>query len=192
MQRTYREVSGPVRGDPPGPPCAGGPSGAGAGRPAAFPRGRAGSGGYPAGVSSDEATPRPSRLTAAAAVCAAEGLALVAGGLFMLVMGVAGDPDSSSAAETGGVTLALLGVIPLAAARGLLLRRAWSRGPAIITQLIALIPAWTLLRATGALIPLGILLAAVAVAGLVLLVNPATAQALGIGAAGARGGDSSA
>lgn len=162
-----------------------------AGLPAAVPGGRAGDGGYPAGVSSDEATPRPSRLTAAAAVCAAEGLALVVGGLFMLVMGVAGDPDSSSAAETGGVTLALLGVIPLAASRGLLLRRAWSRGPAIITQLIALIPAWTLLRATGVLIPLGILLAAVAVAGLVLLVNPATAQALGIGAAGARGGDSS-
>ncbi|TXS56853.1 hypothetical protein [Streptomyces sp. t39] len=133
-------------------------------------------------MSSDDPTPRPARLTAAAAVCAAEGLALVAGGLYMLVMGLFGDPGDSVSAETGGVTLLVLGVIPLAAARGLWLRRSWSRGPAIITQLIALIPAWTLLRASGALIPLGILLAAVAVTGLVLLVNPTTAKALGIGA----------
>ncbi|MEU1278499.1 hypothetical protein [Streptomyces sp. NPDC005805] len=134
-------------------------------------------------MSSDETTtPRPTRLTAAAAVCAAEALALFAGGVWMLVMGLVGGPDSPTAAETGGVTLIVLGLIPLAAARGLLLRRSWSRGPAIITQLIALIPAWTLLRAEGSLIPLGMALAAVAVTGLVLLVNPTTAQALGIGA----------
>lgn len=138
--------------------------------------------GYPAGVSSDDTTPRPTRLTAAAAVCAAEGLALAGGGVYMLVMGLLGRPDSPSQAETGGVTLLALAVIPLLAARGLLRRRSWSRGPAIITQLIALIPAWTLLRASGALIPLGIVLAAVAVTGLVLLVNPTTARALGIGA----------
>ena len=85
----------------------------------------------------------------------------------------------------GGVTLIALGTIPLIAARGLLRRRSWSRGPAIITQLMALPVAWTLLRA-GALIPAGIVLAAVAVTGLVLLVNPATTQALGIRGAGAR------
>ncbi|MEU0374794.1 hypothetical protein ABZ070_32230 [Streptomyces sp. NPDC006283] len=123
---------------------------------------------------------RPSRLTAAAAVCGAEGLALAAGGVYMLVMGLLGRPESPSSAEMGGLTLMVLGVIPLAAARGLLRQRSWSRGPAIITQLIALIPAWTLLRASGALIPLGVVLAAVAVTGLVLLVNPTTAAALGI------------
>ncbi|MFF3685167.1 hypothetical protein [Streptomyces sp. NPDC002187] len=133
---------------------------------------------------SDEQTPRPVRLTAAAAVCAAEGLSLVAGGLYMLVMGLLGRPDSPTQAETGGLTLIALGVIPLAAARGLLRRRGWSRGPAIITQLIALIPAWTLLRASGALIPLGVVVAAVALTGLVLLVNPTTARALGIGGTG--------
>ncbi|UYQ64319.1 hypothetical protein [Streptomyces peucetius] len=134
-------------------------------------------------MSSDDQTPRPdrpSRLTAAAAVCAAEGLALVVGGVYMLVMGLLGRSDSASQAEMGGLTLMALGVIPLAAARGLVRRRGWSRGPAIITQLIALIPAWTLLRASGALIPLGVVLAAVAVTGLVLLVNPTTAEALGI------------
>lgn len=113
-------------------------------------------------------------------MCGAEGLALAAGGVYMLVMGLLGRPESPSSAEMGGLTLMVLGVIPLAAARGLLRQRSWSRGPAIITQLIALIPAWTLLRASGALIPLGVVLAAVAVTGLVLLVNPTTAAALGI------------
>jgi hypothetical protein len=129
---------------------------------------------------SDEQTPRPARLTAAAAVSGLEGLALVAGGVYMLVMGLLGRPESPTQAEMGGVTLIALGAIPLTAARGLLLRRSWSRGPAIITHLMALIPAWTLLRTSGVLIPVGIALAAVAVTGLVLLVNPTTTQALGI------------
>lgn len=111
---------------------------------------------------------------------ALEGLALAAGGVYMLVMGLLGRPDSPAQAEMGGVTLIALAAIPLAAARGLLRLRSWSRGPAIITHLMALIPAWTLLRASGALIPLGIALAAVALTGLVLLVNPTTTEALGI------------
>ncbi|MEU4495032.1 hypothetical protein OG729_13260 [Streptomyces sp. NBC_00210] len=131
-------------------------------------------------------TPRPARIAVAAAVSGLEGLALVAGGVYMLVMGLLGRPDSSSQAEMGGVTLIALGTIPLIAARGLLRRRSWSRGPAIITHLMALIPAWTLLRASGALIPVGIVLAAVAVTGLVLLVSPTTTQALGVRGAGAR------
>ncbi|MER7043980.1 hypothetical protein [Streptomyces jumonjinensis] len=132
---------------------------------------------------SEDQTPRPARLAAAAAVSGLEGLALVAYGVYMLVMGVIGSPESTTTAEMGGVTLIALGAIPLIAARGLLLRRAWSRGPALITHLMALIPAWTLLRSTGGLIPLGILVGAVAVSGLVLVVNPATTRALGIGGA---------
>ncbi|MER6999602.1 hypothetical protein [Streptomyces sp. NPDC000410] len=131
-------------------------------------------------TSGDAPGPRPPRLAAAAAVCGLEALALFAGGLYMLVTGFTGAPESTSQAETGGVTLIALGVIPLLAARGLLLRRSWSRGPAIVTQLMALPVAWTLLRASGALIPAGIALAVVAVTGLVLLINPATTQALGI------------
>ncbi|GGZ30783.1 hypothetical protein GCM10010387_25590 [Streptomyces inusitatus] len=142
-------------------------------------------GGYPSRVSEDQ-TPRPARLTAAAAVSGLEGLALVVYGVYMLVMGVLGRPENPTQAEMGGVTLIALGVLPLAAARGLLLRRSWSRGPALITHLMALIPAWTLLRASGGMIPLGMLVAAVAVSGLVLLVNPTTTQALDIRGPGAR------
>ncbi|MEU1021437.1 hypothetical protein ABZ383_13125 [Streptomyces sp. NPDC005900] len=127
-----------------------------------------------------ESGPRPARLTAAAALTALEGLALLAGGVYMLVMGLAGSPDNPRQAETGGVTLIVLALLPLLAARGLLRLRRWSRGPAIITQIMALPVAWQLLQADSAAIPAGIALAVVAVASLVLLVHPATTEALGI------------
>ncbi|MFE0171610.1 hypothetical protein ACFWZ2_04785 [Streptomyces sp. NPDC059002] len=123
---------------------------------------------------------RPGRLTAAAALAGLEGLALLGGGVYMLVMGLAGSPDNPRQAETGGITLIVLALLPLLAARGLLKLRRWSRGPAIITQIMALPVAWQLLQADSAAIPAGIALAVVAIASLVLLVNPATTEALGI------------
>ncbi len=123
---------------------------------------------------------RPRRLTYAAALCALEALALLVGGLWMLVLGVTGDGGDRQQAVTGGITVLLLALLPLLAARGLLLRRGWSRGPAVITQIMALPVAYSLLHADGAAVPAGIALTAVAVAALVLLVNPATTRALGI------------
>jgi hypothetical protein len=136
-------------------------------------------------VSTDR-TPRPARLTAAAAVSGLEALTLIVYGVYLLVMGVVGHPESPTQAETAGITLIALGAIPLAATRGLLLRRSWSRGPALITHLMALIPAWTMLRSSGVLIPVGIVVALVAVTGLVLVVNQATTEALGIRGPGTR------
>ncbi|MCX3060187.1 hypothetical protein [Streptomyces beihaiensis] len=124
--------------------------------------------------------PRPGRLTAAAALAGLEGAALVVGGGALLVDAVTGDPSSVSQAVTGGVTLIVLALLPLLAARGLLARKSWSRGPAIITQIMALPVAYTLLQADSVAIPGGIALAVVAVAALVILVNPATTRALGI------------
>ncbi|MFF1393583.1 hypothetical protein ACFVZD_07175 [Streptomyces sp. NPDC058287] len=131
--------------------------------------------------------PRPGRLTAAAALAGLEGAALLVGGVSMLVMGLAGHPDNPEQAVTGGVTLVVLALLPLIAARGLLRRRSWSRGPAIITQIMALPVAYTLLQADSVMIPGGIALAVVAVTALVLLVNPATTRALGITTPGAAG-----
>ncbi|MER5446025.1 hypothetical protein ABT052_01940 [Streptomyces sp. NPDC002766] len=128
----------------------------------------------------EDSGPRPRRLTYAAALAALEGLALVAGGVWMLVEGLAGAPDDRGSAVTGGITLIVLALLPLLAARGLLKRRSWSRGPAVITQIMALPVAYSLLQADSVAVPAGIALAAVAVASLVLLVNPATTQALGI------------
>ncbi|MFD0317233.1 hypothetical protein [Streptomyces flavalbus] len=134
-------------------------------------------------MSSEPQTPdddRPRRLVGAAALTGLEGLVLFGGGIWMLVYGLAGNPDNERQAVTGGITLAVLALLPMLAARGLLARRGWSRGPAVITQLLALPVAYNLLQTDSASIPAGIALAVVAVTALVLLMNPATARALGI------------
>ncbi|WP_435272285.1 hypothetical protein [Streptomyces parvulus] len=141
----------------------------------------------PVTEAAEEAGPRPGRLTAAAALAALEGLALIVGGAWMVVGGLTGHPDDRTAAITGGVTLIVLALLPLLAARGLLGRRGWSRGPAVITQIMALPVAYNLLTTNGPAIPAGIVLAAVAVTALVLLVNPETTQALGIRGPGRAG-----
>ncbi|MGV9345861.1 hypothetical protein ACWDSD_13800 [Streptomyces spiralis] len=132
----------------------------------------------PAPETTDTAGPRPRRLTYAAALCALEGLALLVGGVWMLVLGITGDDRQQ--AVTAGVTVLVLALLPLLAARGLLLRRSWSRGPAVITQIMALPVAYSLLQADSVAIPAGAALAVVAVLGLVLLIHPATTRALGI------------
>ncbi|MEU0007726.1 hypothetical protein ABZ079_26445 [Streptomyces sp. NPDC006314] len=128
----------------------------------------------------EAAGPRPRRLTYAAVLAGLEGVALVAGGLWVLVLGLTGDPDDRQQAVTLGITLVVLALLPLLAARGLLLRRGWSRGPAVITQVMALPVAYNLVQADSMAIPAGIALAVVAVAALVLLVNGETTRALGI------------
>lgn len=144
--------------------------------------------GYPAGVSkqtpsSAATTPsgtRPARLTVAAALAAVEGAALAVFGAYLLVMGLIGNPDSPQQAEMGGLTLLALAVLPLAAARGLVLRRRWSRGPALIVQLMAIPVAWTLVSTGGLWTAAGVVLGAVALTVLVLLINPTATEALGI------------
>ncbi|MCH0564013.1 MULTISPECIES: hypothetical protein [unclassified Streptomyces] len=135
----------------------------------------------------ETAGPRPRRLTYAAALAALEGLSLVAGGIWMLVLAVTGAPDDRQQAVTGGITLIVLALLPLLAARGLLARRSWSRGPAVITQIMALPVAYSLLTSDGSGIPVGIVLAAAAVTSLVLLINAETTRALGIRGPGRAG-----
>ncbi|MFF3559865.1 hypothetical protein ACFYXS_07515 [Streptomyces sp. NPDC002574] len=123
---------------------------------------------------------RTSRLAAAAAVAALEGAALAAWGIAMLVLGLVGNPDSPRQAEAGGLTVLALAVMPLAAAYGLWQARRWSRGPALIIQLVALPVAWTMAQNGGVMIAAGAALGAAAIAELVLLVHPAATEALGI------------
>ncbi|MGW6687926.1 hypothetical protein [Streptomyces sp. NPDC054961] len=121
------------------------------------------------------------RLTAAAALTALEGLTLAGLGIVILYVGIAGDADSPQQAETGGITLLVLSALPLVAARGLRLGRRWSRGPALITQLMALPVAWTLWTSGGAMTAAAVALALAAVAVVGLLVNPTATAALGAG-----------
>ncbi|MFD9816839.1 hypothetical protein [Streptomyces sp. NPDC059080] len=125
--------------------------------------------------------PRPARLSAAAVLTAVEGVTVAALGLFLLIEGVTGSPDSPQQAVTGAVTVLALAVLPLVAARGLWLLRRWSRGPSMITQIVALPVAWTLINGGGALIAAGVALAVAAFVVLGLLVNPTATVALGIG-----------
>ncbi|MDX3078291.1 hypothetical protein [Streptomyces sp. MI02-7b] len=125
---------------------------------------------------------RTRRLAAAAAVAALEGAALAAWGITMVVLGLVGNPDSPRQAEAGGLTVLALAAMPLAAAYGLWHARRWSRGPALIIQLVALPVAWTMAQNGGVMIAAGAALGAAAIAELVLLVHPAATEALGIAA----------
>ncbi|PHQ49284.1 hypothetical protein BLA24_24815 [Streptomyces cinnamoneus] len=142
---------------------------------------RKSTGGAPAAASAEPAGPRPARLSAAAALNGLEGVVLAGWGIYLLVMGLLGRPDSPQQAETGGLTVLALAALPLLAARGLWLRRRWSRGPALATQIMALPVAWMFFNGGGALIAAAVALALVAVATLALLVNPTATEALGIG-----------
>ncbi|GAA0897121.1 hypothetical protein [Streptomyces asiaticus] len=136
-----------------------------------------------AGAPADAAPtgPRPARLTAAAVLAAAEGVVGLGFGVYVLIMGLTGDPESPQQAEMLGVTVLALALLPLLAARGLWLRRRWSRGPATITQLMALPVAWTLVQNGGGLIAAGVATGVAALAVLALLINPTATEALGIG-----------
>ncbi|GAA2602381.1 hypothetical protein [Streptomyces axinellae] len=127
---------------------------------------------------------RPRRILAAAVLTGLEGLVVAGFGVVSLVLLVTGKPDDTVQAATLSVTVLALSALPLAAARGLWLLRRWSRGPAMIVQLLALPVAWQLVRSGGLLSAAAVALAVAAVAVLACLVNPTATKALGIGPRG--------
>ncbi|WP_153453531.1 hypothetical protein [Streptomyces smaragdinus] len=129
----------------------------------------------------DPAGPRPARVTVAAVLTAAEGVVVAGLGVALLVALAAGESGSRRSALFGGLTVLALAVLPLAAARGLWLLRRWSRGPAVMTQLMTVPVVWTMVATGGVLLPLGALLGAVALTALVMLLSPSTVEALGVG-----------
>ncbi len=120
-------------------------------------------------------------MTAAALLCGLQGVVIAGLGVFMLALLVFGDPEDALQAATGAVTVLALAALPLAAGFGLWRLRRWSRGPAVIVQLLALPTAWGM-AGSGALWPVaGAALAASALATLGCLINPTATTALGVG-----------
>ncbi|HEV7626547.1 MAG TPA: hypothetical protein VGO89_08620 [Streptomyces sp.] len=124
---------------------------------------------------------RPRRLTAAAVLTALEGLVVAAFGVGSLVMLITDEPDGMVQAVTLAVTVLALSVLPLAAARGLWLRRRWSRGPSMIVQLMALPTGYQVAQNGGVWAAAGVAVALTGVAVLGCLINPTATEALGIG-----------
>ncbi|MGH3309880.1 MAG: hypothetical protein ACRDP3_04745 [Streptomyces sp.] len=124
---------------------------------------------------------RPRRLTAAAVLTALEGVVVAAFGVGALVMLVTRTPDGMTQAVTMAVTVLALSALPLAAARGLWLRRRWSRGPSMIVQLMALPVGYQMAQNGGVWIAGGVVIALAGLTVLGCLVNPTATQALGIG-----------
>jgi hypothetical protein len=113
------------------------------------------------------------RLLGAAAIAGLEGLVIAVWGVTMFFTG-------SDNAVLAGLTVLVFAAIPLSAAYGLRQARRWSRGPALIMQLLALPVAWTMLHSSGGVVAGGVVLGLLALAGLALLAHPATTDALGI------------
>ena len=120
-------------------------------------------------------------MSAAALLCGLQGVVIAGLGVFMLLLLAFGDPDDAAQAATGGVTVLALAALPLSAGHGLWRLRRWSRGPAVIVQLLALPTAWTMVGAGGLWPAAGVALAATALAVLACLINPTATQALGVG-----------
>jgi hypothetical protein len=133
------------------------------------------------GAEERTATARPRRVSAAALLCGAQGLVVAGLGAVMAALAVFGDAEDVAQAATGGLTLVALAALPLAAGHGLWRLRRWSRGPAVITQVMAVPVAFTLLGGEGAWPAAGAALGLSAVAVLGCLVNPTATDALGIG-----------
>lgn len=125
---------------------------------------------------STHSSTRPLTLTAAAAVEALEGLAVLAVGLYVGVEAVAGSPNDLASA----IVLALMaigaGVGVVAVGRGLWQRRRWSRAPAVLTQIFGLIVAISMIQSGRQ--ALGGVLVALVVAGTAALLSPPSWRAL--------------
>jgi hypothetical protein len=119
---------------------------------------------------------RPVTLSAAAAIEAAEGVAVVAIGLYVGIEAIAGSPDDL----TSAVVLALMAVAAgagiVAVGRGLWQMRRWGRAPALLTQIFAVIAAISMIQSRRQAV--GAVLIVLAVAGAAALLSPPSTRAL--------------
>lgn len=110
----------------------------------------------------------------AAVIEAVEGIGLVGFGVFVGL----GIPRGGTVLQSTALAavIAIMGLAAVLVGFGLDRRRRWSRGPAVVTQLIAIPIGVSLIRSGW--LPLGLPLVFVAVSGLVLLFSPQLARTI--------------
>jgi hypothetical protein len=115
-------------------------------------------------------------LSAAAAIEALEGIAVLAVGLYVGIEAIVGSPNDLA----GAVILALMAIAAgagvVAVARGLWQARRWGRAPALLTQIFAVIAGISMIQSSRQVV--GGILIVLAVAGAATLLSPPTTRTL--------------
>lgn len=115
-------------------------------------------------------------LSAAAAVEALEGAAVLAAGLYVGVEAIIGRPHDMASAIALALMAVLAGVCVILVGRGLWQVRRWGRAPALLTQIFAVIAAVSMIESRRHLV--GAIIIVIAVAGAAALLSPPSTRAL--------------
>jgi hypothetical protein len=119
---------------------------------------------------------RPITLSAAAAVEAVEGAAVLAVGLFVGIEAIIGSPNDLASAVVLALMAVAAGIGIIAVGRGLWQTRRWARAPALLTQIFAVIAAISMIQSRRQAV--GVVLIALALAGAATLLSPPSTRAL--------------
>jgi predicted alternative tryptophan synthase beta-subunit len=115
-------------------------------------------------------------LITAAAVEALEGVVVLALGVFVGADAVTGRPHDMASAIALAFMAVLAGVCLLLVGRGLWQVRRWSRAPALLTQIFAIIAAISMVQSRRQ--ALGAIVIVIAVIGAAALLSPPSTRAL--------------
>jgi hypothetical protein len=119
---------------------------------------------------------RPITLSSAAAIEAAQGVAVLAVGLFVGIEAIIGSPNDLASAVVLALMAVAAGIGIIAVGRGLWQVRRWARAPAVLTQIFAVIAAISMIQSRRQVV--GVILIALALAGAVTLLSPPSTRAL--------------
>jgi hypothetical protein len=119
---------------------------------------------------------RPITLSAAAAIEAVEGAAVLAVGLFVGIEAIIGSPNDLASALVLALMAIAAGIGIIAVGRGLWQTRRWARAPALLTQIFAVIAAISMIQSRRQAV--GVVLIALALAGAATLLSPPSTRAL--------------
>jgi len=119
---------------------------------------------------------RPVTLTTAAAIEALEGTAVTVVGLYVGIEAIAGSPNDLASAVVLALMAIAAGLALVAVGRGLWQARRWTRAPALLTQIFAVIAGISMIQSRRQAV--GIVLIVLAVAAAATLMSPASARAI--------------